>query len=251
MNLYRYRNMKEDDKLITADYVTMSKVEVEKQVSGSASANAHLKSKYRINDIRDWRDIPGWINDADWLFKKIVDECDNDDHLVEIGTYFGQSACCMGELIKNSKKNIIFDSIDSFETLDPSFIAGFHPDQFKDYRFSKELKTAPISHIVKMHLNILEIDNFVNVKVCESNYAHHFYDDNSLKMVYLDGDHRYDQIFNDMKSFWPKVKSGGYLCGDDIIFDGVKTALSDFKLKYKINSNDVKRNTFCWEIKKR
>ncbi len=67
----------------------------------------HWKKKYNIRDFESYKDIPGWINDAEFIYKEMVDKAQDGDHFVEIGTFLGQSTTYMAELIKNSqKKNI-------------------------------------------------------------------------------------------------------------------------------------------------
>ena len=39
--------------------------------------------------------------------------------------------------------------------------------------------------------------------------------DDSLDWVYIDGNHQYEFVLNDLKTFFPKVKTEGVLCGDD------------------------------------
>lgn len=41
------------------------------------------------------------------------------------------------------------------------------------------------------------------------------FDDETLDVVYLDGDHTYDGVNFDIQAWLPKVKSGGYICGHD------------------------------------
>jgi hypothetical protein len=42
------------------------------------------------------------------------------------------------------------------------------------------------------------------------------FEDNSLDFVYIDGNHDYKYVLEDMNTWYPKVKIGGYLCGDDV-----------------------------------
>jgi hypothetical protein len=39
--------------------------------------------------------------------------------------------------------------------------------------------------------------------------------DGPLDFVYIDGDHTYDAVLADLKAWWPHVKPGGVLTGDD------------------------------------
>lgn len=57
--------------------------------------------------------------------------------------------------------------------------------------------------------------------------------------IYIDGLHSFEAVYNDMKNYYPKVKTGGIIIGDDfnIRGDRVKRAVNKFteetSLKYK------------------
>jgi predicted O-methyltransferase YrrM len=59
--------------------------------------------------------------------------------------------------------------------------------------------------------------------------------DNSLDMVYIDAAHDYDSVMADLNAWYPKVKSGGFICGHDYhdVF-GVKKAVGDFNKNYNL-----------------
>lgn len=46
------------------------------------------------------------------------------------------------------------------------------------------------------------------------------YADESLDLVYLDGDHSHQAIALDMRAWWPKIRRGGLLAGHDFICPG-------------------------------
>jgi len=54
--------------------------------------------------------------------------------------------------------------------------------------------------------------------------------DNSLGLVYIDCDHSYDGVMNDLKAWWPKVVEGGIIAGHDYLNTayGVYDAVKDF-----------------------
>lgn len=234
-----------------ADYTKLSKEELDSYFNEQSKwGNKYLKQTYSVSDIHDYRDVPGWINDADWLYERIISECDDGDHLIEIGTFFGQSACRMGELIRESGKNIKFDTIDTFEQIEPSMKAGFHPPQFRKYKESEQLNTSPMSSVVQMHLNLLDLSDYVNIVICDSRLAHKLYDDNSLKMVYLDGNHEYDTIKQDLNNYWKKIKTGGFLVGDDFGYTDVEMAVIDFLNENEISFDNFDSYDFSFIIKK-
>ena len=58
-------------------------------------------------------------------------------------------------------------------------------------------------------------------------------DDNSLDFVYIDGAHDYDNVYNDVKNWTPKVKERGFIAGHDISLPDVFNAITDYCLKNK------------------
>lgn len=58
--------------------------------------------------------------------------------------------------------------------------------------------------------------------------------DNSLGMIYLDGDHSYSGVMKDLIAYFNKVVKGGLICGHDFLQPayGVKKAVEDFTKIY-------------------
>ena len=243
--------LNKEDKLQESDYTELSKEELQDIFEKSEKlGNKYLHAEYSPGAQRSYMDVPGWINDAEWLYEKVLSDCEDGDHLIEIGTYFGQSACRMGELIKTHGKDVKFDTIDTYEVLDPSMRAGFHPPQFIRYRFHPSLSTAPFSDIVRLHLNVLGVQDYVNLIICDSKIAWKLYDDESLKMVYIDGDHTAEGIIEDLNNYWPKVKKGGWFCGDDINYESVKESVLKFVEENNIPTNSLELHQHSWIIRK-
>lgn len=73
--------------------------------------------------------------------------------------------------------------------------------------------------------------------------------DGTLDFVYLDANHAYKAVQEDLEAWWPKIKSGGILAGDDYgpfpetevdfghgrVKFGVRRAVDEFAIKYKKN----------------
>ena len=62
--------------------------------------------------------------------------------------------------------------------------------------------------------------------------------DEYFDWVYIDADHTFDGLTNDLKSWWPKLRSGGIFSGHDFLngyymetFFGVKDAVEKFALE--------------------
>jgi Methyltransferase domain len=82
-----------------------------------------------------------------------------------------------------------------------------------------------------------------------------------LDFVYIDADHRYEHADQDIKAWWPTVKSGGLLCGHDYRdgFDGhtlfgVKQAVDEFMVREAIAFGDLwittESNYPSWFVRK-
>ena len=52
--------------------------------------------------------------------------------------------------------------------------------------------------------------------------------DGSLDYVYIDGEHSYEAVTRDLASYFPKVRPGGHLIGDDYGWTGVGAAVDAF-----------------------
>ena len=229
------------------NYTKFEYNEIQEHIDAALTDCSWAKDDYNKIQMKSWEDVPGWINDAQWIFKEVVENCKDGDKVVELGTYFGQSACYMGELIKNSGKDIKFDTFDTFEQLEPSMRAGMQPKAIVDYRFHEGRHTAPMSMIVQSHFEACGVDDYVNLIICDAFYSHHFYEDNSLMMFYNDGINEQNALYELMNNFWPKIKKGGIMAGDDINFDDVKSAVNKF-----CKENDLKyeETPLSWAIRK-
>ena len=64
----------------------------------------------------------------------------------------------------------------------------------------------------------------------------------SIDILYIDGDHSYEAVLQDLKLYYDKVKKGGLIIGDDYNEEGVRTAIEKFsqmkKITYHTSHND-------------
>ena len=204
----------------------------------------YWKEKYDIYAFDSYKDVPGWINDAEKVYPEMVSKAQDGDHFVEIGTLLGQSTSYMGQLIKDSGKNIKFDSIDLFWPIKHvirNYKSSGHPKEFNQYLSDLQKYDLRAPDIINHPLRILGVQEYVNLITCDEKYAHRLYDDNSLKFVWIDGDHGKDIVYNDLVNFWPKMKSGGTIGGDDIhykeVLDDVKKFSKEYDVKVKYDYN--------------
>jgi len=196
-----------------------------------------VKEKKDIINISSYKDVPGWINDAEHIYEEIVNEANDGDIVAEIGTLLGQSSCRMASLIKESSKGIKFYSIDLFWMIEQTFnniSETSHPQFFLDYieALKKLDPSISIMDIVKHASNQLELQNYVEYVTCDEKYAHRLFDNNSVKFLWIDGDHEKDVVYNDLVNCWPKIKSNGVIAGDDFAEKEVEASVNRFIKEY-------------------
>jgi len=198
----------------------------------------HWKEKYNPYHIETYKDVPGWINDAEFIYPQMVEQAQDGDHFVEIGTLLGQSTSWMCQLIKESDKDIRFDSIDLFWPIEHAIknheVTG-HPKEFNQYLtdLTKEFNLNTLD-IIKHPLRVLGVEKYVNLITCDEQYAHGIYEDNSIQFLWIDGDHGKNIVYNDLVNFWPKIKNGGTIGGDDMVYNEVSDDVKKFSKEYNV-----------------
>lgn len=96
--------------------------------------------------------------------------------------------------------------------------------------------------------------NRLEIIRCDSREALNNFKDESLDWVYVDGNHTYEFVMEDLRNCWSKVKTGGYITGDDYHVpgwweDGVTRAVDNFieERKNSIGEIVILKNQFIIE----
>lgn len=79
-----------------------------------------------------------------------------------------------------------------------------------------------INHPLKDKIEII----FEDSGVASKKFADYFFD-----YVYIDGNHSYDAVRDDLSYWYPKVKKGGFLAGHDFTYQPVSRAVNEFAAK--------------------
>lgn len=171
----------------------------------------------------DWFTYPN-------LYKKMVSDANENSHFVEVGVWKGRSAAFMAVEIINSKKDIKFDCVDTWE--------GSVEHKEFDVIINKELYKLFID-------NIEPVKNVINPIKLPSLDAVNLYNDESLDFIFIDASHEYEDVKNDIIAWLPKLKNGGILAGHDYeIFDGVTRAVNELFQKHEI---EISENCFIYK----
>lgn len=147
--------------------------------------------------------------------------------VVEIGTHRRKSTCFLAELIRASIKTITFVSIDIYKRV------GSYEELTAAFR-EKELL------------------QYVSLLNMQSNAASTLFEDKSLDMVFIDRRHDYPALSEDLEKWFPKVRDGGILAGDDYTTShkaerGVRKAVDEFAAAHSLHIQ-VKPPCFIFQL---
>lgn len=158
--------------------------------------------------------LPDYFDFAD-LYSQMVQEAASDAKFVEVGSLLGRSSCFLGVEIVNSGKNISVDFIDPW----------FKYDEDAQYADKVPDRKAYITFLN----NIGKVEGLQHRAIrLESKEASTIYADESLDFVFIDGDHSYNAVMEDLKAWYHKVKPGGVIAGHDYWFHEVSDAVQNF-----------------------
>ncbi len=166
----------------------------------------------------EFSEIPGWFSYKE-LYDNVVEAAKGGETFVEVGAWFGKSTNHLASKINESGKNINLTVVDTWKGTDDeeshqNIVNAFSGDIF--YEFIE---------------NTVLSNNYGNFNIIKdsSRNASKIFANNSIDYIMLDAGHSYDALRDDINSWYPKVKPGGYISGDDYtVFDGVTKAADEF-----------------------
>ncbi len=157
-----------------------------------------------LNKKFTYKDIKGWF---DWEehYKTAVENAKDGDVFVEIGTFLGKSTCFLANEIKQSGKKIKFYTVDSFigEGNDASYTKTVEENGGNIYN-------AFLNNVKKCG-----VEGYVTPLVGTSTEISKKFENESINFLYVDGDHNYNGIKNDLENWTPKVKRDSVIQGHD------------------------------------
>jgi predicted O-methyltransferase YrrM len=156
--------------------------------------------------------------DQGQLIKKIIELVgDKKIKIAEIGVYKGKGTAIFNVELINSGLEYEYHAIDHFDEIWNADSYGLGEDSKKINYYTTTLK------------NLSPILNKINVIKNTSVEQSKKYQNEYFDIVYIDGAHDYESVKNDINSWFPKIKKGGIICGDDYIsgWPGVIQAVTE------------------------
>lgn len=142
--------------------------------------------------------------------------------VVEIGVAYGYHA-----------RHILSNNSDlEYVGIDP-YVAGYDEEDLFFQDVAKLFSSAPNEAMNRLYRTVSkglekQFGDRASIHREESVIASKRFEDGSLSFVFVDGDHRYAAVLDDLGAWWPKISHGGVLCGDDFQWPGVREAVLDF-----------------------
>ena len=173
-----------------------------------------------------------WFESAKLAFQYTSDRLDPklDRELigVEVGVHLGNHC---GRILNNFK-------IKKITLIDPW--TSYEGDA--DYFLSQEFQDKCYDTVVKKFGN----DERVKILKSTSIEANKSFINSSLDFVYIDGNHQYSSVIEDLNIWYPKVKYRGIIAGDDYKykFPGVIRAVNEFANLHNLNIELLDRGQF-------
>jgi predicted O-methyltransferase YrrM len=162
--------------------------------------------------------IDGWFDFED-VYRRMVQEAPAEAHFVEVGAFLGKSTSFMAVEISNSKKDIRFDVVDTWE-------GSVEHQQGAAHERTTVLEGTLFDNFKR---NMKTVAHLIAPVKAPSLEAATLYRDRSLDFVFLDAAHDYENVKADIAAWRQKVKPGGYLGGHDyqLLFPGVMQAVQE------------------------
>jgi predicted O-methyltransferase YrrM len=161
-------------------------------------------------------DIPGWTSEEEneWL----KNQASRMNFVVEIGCWLGRTAASLA----TDCKGTVF-TVDTFRG-SPSEVETNHREA-AEYDMheaaSKNLIGYPNISIMRM----------------TSLQASRMFQDKSIDMVFIDGEHTRESVIMDLLAWKPKVRH--LLCGHDADIEGVYQALEIFEIPWRLGPGSI------------
>jgi predicted O-methyltransferase YrrM/glycosyltransferase involved in cell wall biosynthesis len=169
----------------------------------------------------NWKNVEGYFSYTN-LYDIALKYCPDNSTFVEVGSWMGRSTCYMGEQIKKSPKNIKFYAVDTWE--------GSEEISHKETIEKLKNENLTLFDIFNHHLQLCGVqDQVLPLKTTSLKAAEQF-EDNSLDFVHIDASHDYENVLADIIAWYPKVKPGGFITGDDYVINwgGVIQAVNEY-----------------------
>lgn len=189
---------------------------------------------YLKNNIKGYKPVHNTIDIHGWMdsnINKVFDMTDV-EFIIEVGTWKGKSAV---EFAKNKKVKTIL-CIDTWLGAPEFWTTNGLLDNTRGISLKHNFGYPTVYFTFLDNIFNLELNNKIVPFPISSNQAadvlKHY--NCVADAIYIDASHEQDEVYNDIVKFWPFIKNGGIMFGDDFnnCWPGVKHDVHKFCKNY-------------------
>ena len=148
--------------------------------------------------------------------------------VAEIGVDMGHYA----RAILSNWKGRVYYAVDLWAKQDPRIYRETQFDHDLSFRASSDLANED------RRMQMIRLHSVIASKV--------FYD-NCLDWVWIDANHDYDPVMDDLNAWWPTVRRGGVFSGHDYFSPGVRRAVNEWMNRNRVHF--VVSDSSWWSVK--
>jgi len=162
--------------------------------------------------------VPGWISDRDiWFFQQLLAPIRN-GVVVEVGLALGRSTAAIGGIVAaNNCRHVCVDTFaggpDMADPINQAYAGG----RGRWFRLGFEYNCRALGM-----WRTIELVEKPSVEAAGD------FEDGSIDYCFIDADHSEESVAADLRAWWPKLKPGGLLVGDDYMNPAVAKAARNF-----------------------
>lgn len=181
--------------------------------------------------MKNFNNIEGWFSSGDcgaYLF--LINHTPENGLIIEVGSWLGKSSSFLVDNKKSTQKVICVDTW-----------KGSANELTTTHRLATQ---TDIFEIFKLNMG----DRDYSALRLPSVEAAKSFKDESLDVVFIDAEHTYEAVRDDINAWYPKVKLGGYIAGHDYTPKcGVPKAVNE-----KFRRDQIISGIYgsCWLVKK-
>lgn len=155
--------------------------------------------------------------------------------IIEVGSWLGMSTYTMATLLKKHNLDSIIVCVDTWLGSQEHWE---DPDMRQHLELKNGFPTFYWSFLSNMRKQ--EVDDVIVPLPLPSQIAARFLKAKNLQadLIYIDGSHQEQDVYNDLCSYWPLLAPGGVIFGDDWPWESVSNAVKRFcdekKLVYRV-----------------
>jgi hypothetical protein len=178
-------------------------------------------------------DLQGWMVDSfTSVFSHYVHAHARDAPItvIEVGSWKGLSTSTMARICKEYKRDVRIIAVDTWLGAPEFWTWGIDdPDRGGSLKFQQGYPT--VFHTFTKNMKALHHDDVIAPlplpSLCAADVLRHY--NIFADVIYIDAAHEYESVKSDIDAYWPLLKSGGMMFGDDysVCWPGVKQAVDE------------------------